>query len=125
MPNNELYKITATPQQKNNSTTVDSIQLTAAQRIRAKNSQVQKIGQGTTDAEGLEIVRPLEYGVPTKAISEKHDSENFTVENRTITSSQNGNWIIEGAVLLSCLIIILFIVFLIKKMRKTSKNNYK
>jgi len=71
MPNNELYKITATLQQKNNPTASVATPLTAAEKIMAYKPIVDNISQGTRDAEGLEILRPVEKTVSKEAIYDR------------------------------------------------------
>ena len=80
MPNSELYKITATLQQKNNPTSVAATPLTAAQRILAKNTQVASVGQGSKDAEGLEILRPVERTVPKEAIYDRLNDGSYVAK---------------------------------------------
>ena len=76
MPNNELYKITATLQQKNNPQASVAPQKTteqlAAERLFAKTaSSATDISQKSTTASGLAVVRPIEYTVPKEAIYDR------------------------------------------------------
>jgi hypothetical protein len=70
MPNNELYKITATLQQKHAPQSAEP-QKTAAERLFAIPSSTPDISQKTTTASGLAIVRPIEYTVPKEAIYDR------------------------------------------------------